>query len=166
MRGFSGAKRNVIPDEAKLLLTVRTFKPEVRKRVLASIERIAKGVAMAAGIPEERAPIVEVVAAEGSNATYNDPTLTERLAQALKRDLGEKNVIKIDPLTVSEDFGRFGLDGKIPTCMLNLGAVDPAKIAAGARLPSLHSSEFAPLPEPTIRGGVRAMTLSAIELLR
>ena len=161
-----GAKRNVIPDQVQLLLTVRTFKPEVRKRVLASIERVAKGVALAAGIPEDHAPIVEVVAAEGSAATYNDPTLTERLAQALKRDLGDKNVIKIDPLTVSEDFGRFGLDGKIPTCMLNLGAVDPAKIASGARLPSLHSSEFAPLPEPTIRGGVKAMTTAAIELLR
>jgi amidohydrolase len=161
-----GAKRNVIPDQVQLLLTVRTFKPEVRKRVLASIERVAKGVAIAAGIPEDHAPIVEMVAAEGSDATYNDPALTERLAQALKRDLGEKNVIKIDPLTVSEDFGRFGLDGKVPTCMLNLGAVDPAKIASGARLPSLHSSEFAPLPEPTIRGGVKAMTTAAFELLR
>jgi amidohydrolase len=161
-----GAKRNVIPDQVQLLLTVRTFKPEVRKRVLTSIERVAKGVAIAAGIPEDHAPIVEMVAAEGSDATYNDPALTERLAQALKRDLGEKNVIKIDPLTVSEDFGRFGLDGKVPTCMLNLGAVDPAKIASGARLPSLHSSEFAPLPEPTIRGGVKAMTTAAFELLR
>ena len=161
-----GAKRNVIPDEAKLMLTVRTFKPEVRKRVLASIERVAKGVAMAAGIPEERAPIVEVVNAEGSAATYNDPALTERLAKTLQREMGEKNVIKIDPLTVSEDFGRFGLDGKIPTCMLNLGAVDPAKIASGARLPSLHSSEFAPLPEPTLRGGIKAMTIAAMELLK
>jgi amidohydrolase len=161
-----GTKRNVIPDQVQLLLTVRTFKPEVRKRVLASIERVTRGVALAAGIPEDRAPIVEVVEAEGSAATYNDPALTERLAAALKRDMGDKNVVKIDPLMVSEDFGRFGLDGKIPTCMLNVGAVDPAKIASGARLPSLHSSEFAPVPDATLRGAVKAMTVAVMELLR
>ena len=161
-----GTKRNVIPDQVQLLLTVRTFKPEVRKRVLASIERVAKGIALAAGIPEDHAPIVEIVEAEGSKATYNDPALTERLALTLTREMGEKNVIKMDPLMVSEDFGRFGLDGQIPTCMLNVGAVDPAKIASGARLPSLHSSEFAPVPDATLRGAVKAMTVSALELLR
>ncbi|PYQ48629.1 MAG: amidohydrolase [Acidobacteria bacterium] len=161
-----GAKRNVIPDQVELLLTVRTYKPEVRKRVLASIERIAKGIALAAGIPDDRAPIVEMQKAESADATYNDPALTERLARALKRDMGADNVVQIDPLMVSEDFGRFALDRQIPICMLNVGAVDPAKIASGARLPSLHSSEFAPVPEPTIRGGVKAMTLAVLELLR
>jgi len=161
-----GTKRNIIPDQVNLLLTVRTFRPEVRKRVLASIERVAKGIAMAAGIPEDRAPIVEVVRAESAESTYNDPALTERLARALKAGMGATNVVQIDPLMVSEDFGRFGLDRQIPICMINVGAVDPAKIASGARLPSLHSSEFAPVPEPTIRGGVKAMTLSVLELLR
>ena len=161
-----GTKRNVIPDQVQLLLTVRTFKPEVRKRVLASIERVAKGVALAAGIPEDRAPIVEVVEAEGSNATYNDPALTERLAKALTRDMGDKNVIQMQPMMVSEDFGRFSLGSKIPICMLNVGAVDPAKIASGARLPSLHSSEFAPVPDATLRGAIKGMTLAALELLR
>jgi len=160
-----GTRRNIIPDEVKLELTVRTFKAETRKAVLASIERIAKGVATAAGIPDDHAPLVEV-----SNVfaapTYNEPALTERLASALKTAMGEKNVVKMDPMMVSEDFGLFGLDGKIPVCMLNVGAVDPAKIASGARLPSLHSSEFAPLPAPTIRGAVKAMTTAAIELLR
>jgi hippurate hydrolase len=161
-----GAKRNVIPDQVELLLTVRTYKPDVRKRVLASIERVAKGIATAAGIPEERAPIVEVLKSEGTEATYNDPALTERIAKALKRDMGANNVVQIDPLMVSEDFGRFGLDRQIPVSMLNVGAVDPAKIASGARLPSLHSSEFAPVPEPTLRGGIKAMTLAVLELLR
>ena len=161
-----GTKRNVIPDEVKLLLTVRTYKPEVRKRVLASIERTAKGIAMAAGISEDRAPIVEVVKLESGDATYNDPALTERLARALKRDIGADDVVQIDPLMVSEDFGAFGLGRQIPICMLNVGAVDPAKIASGVRLPSLHSSEFAPVPEPTIRGAVRAMSYSVLELLR
>ena len=160
-----GTKRNIIPDEVKLLLTIRTYKPEVRKRVLASIERTAKGIALAAGIPDDRAPIIERVPAESGDATYNDPALTERLARALKKEMGDANVVQIDPLMVSEDFGQFGLDRQIPICMLNVGAVDPAKIASGARLPSLHSSEFAPVPEPTLRGAIKGMTVAVMELL-
>jgi amidohydrolase len=160
-----GTKRNVIPDEVQLLMTVRTYKPEVRQRVLASIERIAKGVATAAGVPADRMPVMEVLKGESTESTYNDPALTERLAKALTASMGAKNVVKIDPLMVSEDFGRFGLGGKIPTTMLNVGAVDPARIASGERLPSLHSSQFAPVPEPTLRGAVKAMTVSVMELL-
>jgi len=161
-----GTKRNIIPDQVNLLLTIRTFKPQVRQRVLASIERVAKGIAQAAGIPDDRAPVVEIVKNEGTESTYNDPELTERLGRALKREMGAANVVQIDPLMVSEDFGRFGLDRQIPICMLNVGAVDPAKIASGARLPSLHSSEFAPVPDATIRGAVKAMAASVLELLR
>lgn len=160
-----GTKRNIIPDEVQLLLTVRTYKPEVRTRVLAGIERVARGIAIAAGVPDDRAPIVERITAESAAPTYNDPELTNRLAAALKRSLGD-DVVEIDPLMVSEDFGFFGLDRAIPAVMLNVGAVDPANIASGKRLPGLHSSEFAPLPEPTIRGGVKAMTLAVLELLR
>lgn len=160
-----GTKRNIIPDEVQLLMTVRTYKPEVRKRVLASIERIARGIALTAGVPEDRAPLFELVPGESVDSTYNDPVLTERMAAALTKGMGASNVIKIDPLMVSEDFGRFGLDRKIPISMLNLGAVDPAKIASGQRLPSLHSSGFAPLPDPTLRGGIKAMTLAVLDLL-
>jgi len=161
-----GTKRNVIPDEVQLLMTVRTYKPAVRQRVLASIERIANGVATAAGVPADRMPTVEVLKGESAESTYNDPALTERLAKALTASMGEKNVVKIDPLMVSEDFGRFGLGGKIPATMLNVGAVDPARIARGERLPSLHSSQFAPVPEPTLHGAVKAMTVGVMELLR
>jgi hippurate hydrolase len=160
-----GTKRNIIPDDVQLLMTVRTYKPEVRKRVLASIDRIARAVALAGNVPADRAPIVEVLAGESVESTYNDPALTERLAKALTKGMGAPNVVRIDPLMVSEDFGRFGLDHAIPATMLNVGAVDPAKIASGARLPSLHSAEFAPVPEPTLRGGIKAMTLSVLELL-
>jgi amidohydrolase len=160
-----GTKRNIIPDEVQLLMTVRTYKPEVRKRVLASIERIARGIALAAGVPEDRAPVFELLTGESVDSTYNDPALTERLAAALTKGMGAENVVRIDPLMVSEDFGRFGLDHKIPITMFNLGAVDPAKIASGQRLPSLHSSGFQPLPDPTLRGGIKAMTLAVLELL-
>jgi amidohydrolase len=162
-----GTKRNIIPDEVTLLMTVRTYKPEVRKRVLASIERIAKNLALAAGIPENLAPTVDVLAGESCGSTYNDPTLTERLAGALKTAFGEKNVIKTDPLMVSEDFSLFRLEGnQIPTAMLQLGAIPPARIASGERLPSLHSSKFWPDPEPTLRTGVKGMTLMVWELMK
>jgi hippurate hydrolase len=161
-----GTKRNIIPDEVQLQMTVRTYKPEVRKRVLASIERIARGIAMTAGVPEDRAPVFELLAGESVESTYNDPALTERIAAAISKGMGAANVIRIDPLMVSEDFGRFGLDRKIPIALINLGAVDPVTIASGQRLPSLHSSGFKPLPEPTLRGGIKAMTLAVLELLR
>jgi len=161
-----GTKRNIIPDDVKLQLTVRTYKPEVRQRVLEAIGRIAKGVAMAAGIPDELAPVIEQVSAEASEATYNEPALTQRLASALEKSLGAENVIKIDPLMVSEDFGRFGLGGKIPTVMMHVGATDPARIASGERVPGLHSSGFTPVPEPTLRTAIKGMTTMALELLR
>jgi len=161
-----GTKRNIIPDEVKLLMTVRTYKPEVRQRVLASIERIAKNLALAAGVPENLAPTVELLQGESCGSTYNDPALTERLAAALRPAIGEKNVMKTDPLMVSEDFSLYRLDGKIPTAMLQLGAVTPARIASGERLPSLHSSKFWPEPEPTLRTGVKGMTTMVWELMK
>lgn len=160
-----GTKRNIIPDEVKLLLTVRTYKPEIRQKVLASIERIAKGIALAAGIPDDRAPIVTQITSESTEATYNDPEMTQRLATTLKRDLGESNVIQIDPLMVSEDFGRFGLDRRIPAVMLHLGAADPARLAAGNQ-PGLHSSGFAPVADVALRTGIRVTTACVIELLK
>ncbi len=161
-----GTKRNIIPNEVQLLLTVRTYKPEVRKRVLASIERIARGLALAAGIPENLAPVMEQLPGESIGSTYNDPALTERMAAALKPAIGAANVIKMDPLMVSEDVNLFSMDKQIPLAMLSLGAVDPALMASGNPLPSLHSSRFAPLPEPTLRTGVKGMTAMVWELMK
>src|SRR5687767_13700093 len=110
-----GTRYNIIPDEVSLQLTVRTYKPEVRQRILASIERIVKGVALTSGIPEDRAPLVTV--SEGTGSTYNDPQLLERLAVAFKWALGDDNVVKVPPIMASEDFGYFSLDQKIPTTM-------------------------------------------------
>ncbi|MBZ5537916.1 MAG: amidohydrolase [Acidobacteriia bacterium] len=166
-----GTKHNIIPDEVRLQLTIRTYKEEVRQHILASIERITKGIAAAAGIPEDRAPEVKVSGTEVTPATYNDPALTERLAETFRKTLGSENVVKLTPIMASEDFGRFGLEGRqIPTCMFTLGAVDPERVAqsrqTGRPLPSLHSSLFAPLPEPTIRTGVKAMTAAVLELMK
>jgi hippurate hydrolase len=163
-----GTRYNIIPDEVNLQLTVRTYKEEVRKRVLASIERIVKGVATTAGIPEDRAPIVKV--AEGTGSTYNDPKLIERLLGAFKQALGEENVVQMPPMMASEDFGYFSLDHSIPATIFWLGASDPVKVKAsresGVALPGLHSALFAPVPEPTLRTGVKAMTSAVLELMK
>ena len=165
-----GTKRNIIPDEVTLQLTIRTYKEEVRQRILASIDRITKGVAMAAGVPDDRMPIVKLIDNEMAPVTYNDPQLTERIAAAIGRAIGSDNVIKALPLMGSEDFGNLSLDHKIPSLMFWLGAVEPAKVAAskksGQPLPSLHSSLFEPLPEPTLRTGVKAMTAAVLELMK
>ncbi|MFI5175106.1 MAG: amidohydrolase [Terriglobia bacterium] len=166
-----GTKHNIIPDEVRMQLTIRTYKEEVRQHILASIERITKGIAAAAGIPEERAPVVKVSDTEVTPATYNDPALTERLAETFRKTLGPENVLKVPPIMASEDFGRFGLEGhQIPICTFTLGAVDPERVAqsrrTGTPLPSLHSSLFIPLPEPTLRTGVKAMTAAVLELMK
>ncbi len=163
-----GTRYNIIPDEVNLQLTVRTYKEEVRKRILASIERIVKGVAMTAGIPEDRAPVVKV--SEGTGSTYNDPQLIERLVVTFKQALGEENVVKMPPMMASEDFGYFSMDQKIPATIFWLGASDPAKVKAsresGVALPGLHSALFAPVPEPTLRTGVKAMTSAVLDLMK
>jgi hippurate hydrolase len=165
-----GTRYNIIPDEVNLQLTVRAYKEEVRKHVLASIERITRGIALAAGIPEDRAPIVKVSETEVTSATYNDPQLMERMVGAFKRALGEDNVVKISPMMASEDFGYLSLDQKIPSAIFWLGAVDPAAIKQskenGTPLPSLHSALFAPVPESTLRTGVKAMTSVVLELMK
>ena len=163
-----GTRYNIIPDEVSLQLTVRTYKPEVRKNILASIERIVKGVALTAGIPADRAPEVKV--SEGTNSTYNDPQLLERLAGVFRKALGDDNVVKMPPMMASEDFGYFSLDQTIPATIVWLGASDPAKVKqsreSGVPLPGLHSALFAPVPEPTLRTGVKAMTSAVLDLLK
>ena len=166
-----GTKHNIIPDEVRLQLTVRAYKEEVRQKILASLERMSRGIALAAGVPVELAPIVKVNETEFTPATYNDPVLTARLSEAFMTSLGAQNVVELPPLMGSEDFGQFGLDEhQIPTFMFWVGAVDPAKILASKRdglaLPPLHSSHFAPHPERTIRTGVKAMTSAVLELMK
>jgi amidohydrolase len=166
-----GTKNNIIPDEVKMQLTVRTYKAETRERVLAAIDRIAKGCAMAAGVPPERAPIVTVSKNEFCPATYNNPELTKRLIPVWKSSLGDENVKIVDAVMGGEDFSEYTLpDHSIPAVNFHFGAVEPAKIAeykeAGKELPTLHSSKFAPVPEPTIRTGVLAMTAAVLDLLK
>ena len=166
----SGTKHNIIPDDAHLQLTVRTMNPEQREKVLAAIARITNGVAAAAGVPAERAPIIQV-AEDHVPATINDPELSRRVGASLERALGKENVLAGEPVMASEDFSLFALaDPKPPICMFWLGAADPEKLRdameKGTRLPGPHSSEFAPVPGPAIRTGVKAMTSAVMDLLQ
>ena len=158
-----GATYNVIPDEVKLQLTVRSYSPEVREKLLASIGRIVRAEAASSNAPKEPLLTVE----RGPSATYNDPALTKRIAAALAPVLGAANVVEGKARMGAEDFSEYGRAG-VPSAIFWVGAADPAKLAAaeksGASLPSLHSSSFAPLREPTLRTGVLTLTGAALEL--
>jgi len=166
-----GTKHNIIPDEVKMQLTVRTYKSDVRDRVLKAIDEIAKGIANAGGVPVDRAPIVNVLNNQFTPATYNNPDLTKRLVAVWKNVLGADNVEIVDPTMGGEDFSEYSLpDHSIPAVDFHIGAVDPEKIVQfkkeGKELPSLHSSKFAPVPEPTIRVGIIGMTSAVLELMK
>ena len=166
-----GNKHNIISDEVKMQLTVRTYKSEVRDKVLAAIERIAKGCAVAAGLPNDKMPEVKVERDGFTPSTYNNPELAKRATAAIKAAIGAGNVVDKPPTMGGEDFSEYSLpDHSIPAFMFNVGAVDPAKAAeakkTGATLPSLHSSKFLPVAEPTIRTGMVAMTSAALDLMK
>jgi metal-dependent amidase/aminoacylase/carboxypeptidase family protein len=115
-------------------------------------------------------PVVTRVDGEFTPAAYNDPTLTRRVRNGIVAWLGADNVKAIDAEMGGEDFSQFGRTvEKVPICMFRIGAVAPEKIAesqrTGVPLPSLHSNKFAPVPEPTLKTGVIAMTAAALEVL-
>jgi hippurate hydrolase len=151
----AGTKNNIIPDQAELGLTVRTYKQDVRKQVLAAIARIVKAEAEAAGAPRE--PLVEHY--EATDSVYNDPALAQRLRGALEAALGKENVVTMDPIAPSEDYAYF-IEQGIPSLYFTLGGADPAKFAeakvSGIALPSNHSPLFAPDVDSALRTGIIA----------
>jgi len=159
-----GTKNNIIPDEVLMQLTVRSYKDEVRKHLLASIERIAVAEAAAAGAPKK--PLVEIE--EGVGAVYNDPPTTNRLADRLKQVMGDANVVLGRPIMASDDFAEYRYAG-IPSVMLELGAVNPEKYAAakksGEAIPGPHSPYFAPDREPSLKTGVEVEMAAILELM-
>jgi hippurate hydrolase len=151
----AGTKNNIIPDQAEMGLTVRTYKQDIRKQVLAAIDRIVKAEAAAGGAPRE--PSIDHY--EGTNAVYNDPAVAERLRVPLESALGKKNVVIEGPIAPSEDFSYFVEQG-VPGFYFSLGGADPEKFAqakaSGERLPSNHSPFFAPDVDPALRAGIEA----------
>lgn len=161
-----GTKHNIIPNEVRLQLTVRTTKTEVRDHVLKAIDRIAKAQAMAARAPE---PEVKVDLGQYTPATINDQALAQRCGELFRAILKPENVKIRQPVMGAEDFGRYA-EGKVPIFMYFLGTISPERYEAsmkpgGPPLPGMHTDSYAPLPEPSIRTGVRTMALAAMNLL-
>jgi hippurate hydrolase len=161
-----GTTGNVIPDEVRLQLSVRTYTLAVRRKTLAAIRRIAKGEAMAAGAPREP-EIISRGDEPAESVVYNDPALIARLAAALKTGLGDK-VIPMPAKMTSEDFGQYWITGKVPSALLHVGAVNAEKFAeiqkTGIPGPAPHSPEWAPDREPTLKGAIRAEVTELTEL--
>jgi len=165
-----GTKHNIIPNEVKLQLTVRSYTDKVRHQLLDGIRRVARGEAEAAGFPEDLLPVVKILDEEYTPAAYNDPGLVERVNRALVRELGSGNVVEVPPSMGGEDFGRYAASAKVPGYMFRLGSINRARWEAAQKpgaepLPSLHTSHYAPLSETSIRTGVTAMTSALLELL-
>jgi hippurate hydrolase len=161
-----GTQANVIPDEVKLELSVRTFTTQVRTRTLAAIRRVAKGEAESAGAPRE--PLVTAPAVARPPVT-NDAALISRLARALKAGLGDQNVVEMPAKMTSEDFAEYGVAG-VPIALLHIGAVNRAKLEdarkTGIPVPAPHSPEWAPDYEPTLKAAIRAEVTALLDLLQ
>ncbi len=167
----AGYKHNIIPDEAKLLLTVRSYDDDVRKTLLDGIERIAISQALSAGLPEELMPEISMES-DYTPSTFNDPEMTARVMGAIGASIGEEKVVERPPSMGGEDFSQFHrADRSIPTLIFWTGGVDAKKYQAaqdgkGDMPPGNHSPFFAPQPEPALKLGVQSMTAGALELFQ
>jgi hippurate hydrolase len=162
-----GTKHNIIPNEVRLQLTVRTTKTETRDHVLKAIERIVRAAAAGARAPE---PEMKVNLEQYTPPTLNDVHLAQRCGAIFREVLGAENVKLRQPVMGAEDFGRYA-EGKTPIFMYFLGTVSKEKYEAAQKpgatpLPGMHTNNYAPLPEPSIRTGVRTMSLAAMSLMR
>ncbi|MFO0850901.1 MAG: amidohydrolase [Gemmataceae bacterium] len=162
-----GTKHNIIPNEVKLQLTVRSTTDQVRDHVLKAIDRICRAAAAGARAPD---PVVTVNLDEYTPSTVNDVKLTRRVTGLFRQMLGEANVKERPPIMGGEDFGRFGKDG-VPICMYFLGTIaadrwNESQRPGGPVLPSMHADSYAPLPGPSIKMGVRTMTAAVMDLMQ
>ena len=158
-----GTKHNIIPNDVRLQLTLRAFRPEVGDQLVESIRRRARGLAEA-----HRAPSPVVTIGESTPPTVNTPGLVAKVVPMLSRELGTSNVVEVEPTMGAEDFGLFG-QGGVPTFMFRLGTIPPDRVASarakGEPLPSLHSALYYPDAPPSLRTGIRAMTAAVVGLL-
>ena len=166
----SGSKHNVIPDKARLQLTVRSYSPESRRKLLDGIERIARGEAIAAGMPGDRMPVVSVDPGY-TPTTYNTEQLSDRLLALWDSHFGPDRVVELKPVMTGEDFGQFWLaDQSKESVLFWVGGVPRAKWdeAGGdtSKLPSLHSPFWAPDAEAVIATATEAMTVAALDILK
>ncbi|WP_129792262.1 amidohydrolase [Sphingosinicella sp. CPCC 101087] len=162
-----GTKHNIISDEVKLLLTVRSYTPEIRQQLLDGIRRVVRGEAIAGGIPEDRMPEVTLREGDFTPATHNTDTLTQSTATLFREHFGEDRVRQVPPVMAGEDFSRYHLaDPQVESLIFWVGGVPQDRWDAAngniAELPSLHSPFWAPDPEPTIATATEAMVVAAL----
>jgi hippurate hydrolase len=165
-----GTKSNIISDEVRLQLTLRSYKKETRQHLIDSIKRIVKAQAESASMPADKMPEV-LVSDDSATALYNQPELCQEVRQYIGAAIGSENVITREPVMGAEDFSEYGMTkDKVPLCMFWLGTQPPVVVATakekGTPLPSLHSPYFKPVPGPSIETGVTAMTSAVIGLLK
>lgn len=163
-----GSKHNIIPDEVKMQLTIRFFTDEVYTEIKEALHRIPKGIAISAGIPKDKMPLIKI-SDEYTPPVANNPALVMNAVKSMQEILGNKNVYQVDPATVGEDFGKYGrTEEQIPIALFWLGSVNRQvyenHINNGAPIPGLHNSAYLPDFEPTFRTGVSAMSKSLINL--
>ena len=163
-----GTKHNIIPNEVRLQLTLRSYTDEVRSKTISSIKRLTRGLAISAGIPPDLYPEV-ILKDEYTPAVFNNPDLVQKLESSFKKSIGSENIFKTSPVMGGEDFGMYGRDEPIiPTAIFWLGAVNKDVFEESKKenipLPSLHSDLFLPDAEPTINTGITAMSQAAIDL--
>jgi len=163
-----GTKHNIIPNEVRLQLTLRSYTDEVRSKTISSIKRLTRGLAISAGIPPDLYPEV-ILKDEYTPAVFNNPDLVQKLESSFKKSIGSENIFKTSPVMGGEDFGMYGRDEPIiPTAIFWLGAVNKDVFEESKKenipLPSLHSDLFLPDAEPTINTGIIAMSQAAIDL--
>jgi len=163
-----GTKHNIIPEEVDMKLTLRFFSDDVYRQIVAALTRITRGQALAAGLPEEKMPAI-ILGKEFTPPVINDPDLVSRGVISMEGIMGKENLIRVDPSTVAEDFGKYGrTDEKVKISLFWLGGANRGKydesIAKGTMLPALHSSNFAPDFAPSYLTGVAAMTRTMIDL--
>ena len=165
----AGTKDNVIPDTALLKINVRTFDDAVRSRVLAAIERIVHAEADASGAPKPP----EITYTEHYPLTVNDPDATRQVASALRDTFGADRVKELAaPVSASEDFGSFGSEWRVPSVFWYVGGIDPDTYHAAERagrvaddIPTNHNPRFAPVIQPTLETGIRAISAAALGYL-
>lgn len=166
----AGSKHNIIPEEAQMLLTVRSYTPEVRKQLLDGIARIAKGEAIAAGMPDAKLPKV-VVRDEATPAVFNTAKQTDAMTALFTTRFGADRVTMVPATMAGEDFARYWLaDKSIESTIFWVGGVPAAAWAASdggkAPLPSLHSAKWAPDADKVIATATEAMTAAALDVLK
>jgi amidohydrolase len=163
-----GTAGNIIADEVHMKFNLRTLDENECDKMIASVIRIARGVGIAAGLPDDKLPIVNVT--KGYPANYNDPDLTKQIIQVFEKAIGKNNVTNPQPSLIGEDFSYYSLGKKIPSLFFLLGSTDSLKynesMQTGVALPSLHSPLMAPSPDITIKTGIKTMTSAVLELLK